>query len=176
MGTANLSLDAWNASIKLLLALNKWEKALKDSTKGPLYWIKYRETSRSMQCNTAPLPSLWFPNVWVANAMTYLWTFEIIIYIEMKKLENFLPLGPTKALNVKDTMELATQICQSMEYLTQDKMKLYGPASTFLPLATARSAFQSAATGYEDRLEWCQKIVERLLSKGLQVIAYQMDK
>jgi hypothetical protein len=93
--------------------------------------------------------------------MTHLWTFEVIIITKMKVLktafaESLKYSDRSNYIPQDDVIELSTLICRSMQYLIQDSMKLYGPASTSLPLWTAKSAFKAAGSRCRDRLNWCQ--------------------
>jgi hypothetical protein len=65
--------------------------------------------------------------------------------------------------------ELSTWICKSMEYLMQDEGILYGPISTLFPLKVAYKVFQLDLSQNEEQLDWCQRIVDRLVFKGVDL-------
>ena len=169
--------DLWNSLNELLLVLDTWVRALEAKVGLPLHWNKEEEIPGSEAGTAAsgsqPFPSLWFQTIWVANSMSHLWTFEVIILTEIKKL-NEKCCNYSSYIPPKDVIELSTLICRSMEYLSQDSMRLYGPAFTFLPLWTASNTFRSAGACYSDCVDWCQRIGEGLLRKGLSVVAYQL--
>jgi hypothetical protein len=159
--TASSPQEVWNSLFLLILALKSWVQSLETELDGPLYWTRNDACCGSvrehLESSNDPFPPLWFPNVWIANAMTHLWTFEVIIITKMKVLEtafaeslkysdrsNYIPQD--------DVIELSTLICRSMQYLIQDSMKLYGPASTSLPLWTAKSAFKAAESRCQNHL------------------------
>jgi len=67
--------------------------------------------------------------------------------------------------------ERATLILQSIEFLIQDKMKLYGVASVFLPLQTACSVLE-IGDGYAEN-ESCgrhEKIIKKINHSGYRDI------
>ena len=179
-GTVSSPQKIWNSLAALLFALDTWLQSLQTKFKKPLYWTKKDEfpnsKPRTAESYSDPFPPLWFPNIWVANSLTHLWTFEVIIITEMKSLETLLGVKCLDRSPPKDVIEISTLICRSMEYLIQDSMRLYGPASTSLPLWTAKSAFKAQGTRCQGHLDWCQVIAERLLQKGFLVVKYQMGK
>lgn len=65
------------------------------------------------------------------------------------------------------TLALSDQICSSMEYLLQDEMKLFGPASTFVPLKTVYHKFKMDGSRQMNIVARCEAIVKRLVDKGL---------
>lgn len=66
-------------------------------------------------------------------------------------------------------------ICQSLDYLLQDNMKLYGPASTLFPLKVAYKTFQEDSTNAVEQLAWCQSTIARLVSKGLNIASFYFE-
>ena len=65
-------------------------------------------------------------------------------------------------------MLLAEKICLSMDYLMQDAMKLFGPASTFYPLQIAYQTFKMNESGQKENMARVEGVVGRLIKKGLQ--------
>lgn len=65
--------------------------------------------------------------------------------------------------------QLATMICWGLSYLMQDSMKLYGPASILFPLKTANKVFKEDSMDAAKQLAWCQAMIARLVSKGLNI-------
>jgi hypothetical protein len=57
-------------------------------------------------------------------------------------------------------------ICQSIEYLMQDRMKLFGPTSITLPLHTAYETFEAGGQQTEEEFKWCRGILESIRSRG----------
>lgn len=97
---------------------------------------------------------------------------------ELEKLAQLFPwliLGGMSLTNqfhlrhVQDrTLALSNQIRSSMEYLMQDEMKLFGPASTFSPLKTVYHKFKTDESQQMNIIARCKAIVNRLVDKGLQ--------
>ncbi len=70
----------------------------------------------------------------------------------------------------EDSVALAVKICQSIEYLMQEEMRLFGPSSVILPLRVAYDTFRSGGSLTSEKLRWCQRIIARILGKGFQFI------
>jgi len=51
----------------------------------------------------------------------------------------------------------------------QDEGILYGPISTLFPLKVAYKVFQLDLSQNEEQLDWCQRIVDRLVFKGVDL-------
>ncbi|KAJ6114600.1 hypothetical protein N7486_000378 [Penicillium sp. IBT 16267x] len=150
--------------------LDNWETVLcVDSS--PPYWPHG-------DAEGTPLP-LWYPNITMANAFTHLWALQIVCMTEMKRLSTHLPrnspresLSPARLyLNLDENdflmISLARQIYLSMDYLLQDEMELFGPASTFFPLKVAYQTFQEEGVGHKVDIAYIEGIVDRLDQKGL---------
>jgi len=75
----------------------------------------------------------------------------------------------------KHVVELSTRMCQSMEYLLQDDMDLYGPASTVFTLRTAYEALKLYRPRTEEHIKWCREIMEGLRMEGLAFAACYFD-
>ncbi len=69
----------------------------------------------------------------------------------------------------ENIVELATMICQSMEYSMQNQMRLYGKASTMFPLSTAYDTFKMYAKQTQEKLAWCEGIMDQLVLNGLNL-------
>ncbi|KAF7593561.1 hypothetical protein BBP40_011181 [Aspergillus hancockii] len=121
---------------------------------------------------------LWFPNITIANMFTHLWAFKIVCITEIDKLTKLSPIQlPADSLLPGDIhveglsqrmVKLSQSICRSMEYLMQDTMALYGPASTFYPLQIAYKTLRGDPLRSAD-VTFCEQVVERLVQKGLRV-------
>jgi hypothetical protein len=124
---------------------------------------------------------LWFADITTANVLVYIWTFKTVCLTEIAKLvySGLVPDSNERLLSGRlslflidhEIKMLCESICRSMEYLTQDKMGLYGPASTFYPLHVAyRSLKRDSSQGVN--IAYCEEIVARLVGKGLRVAPY----
>ncbi|KAA8642968.1 uncharacterized protein ATNIH1004_009730 [Aspergillus tanneri] len=157
--------------IDVLTRLEKWDMNLRYQSDKPCYWTQ-GTTPKTQD------PLLWYPNITMANVFTHLWTFRIICLCELMRLSLFFPgialeeLSRLSGLEISNTVDqiatLATQICMSMEYLMQDEMKLFGPASTFFPLQVAHEKLRTYGPNYQGYVTYVEEIVLRLVQKGLR--------
>lgn len=156
-----------------LTSLELFESLLIDTQGRPNYELPHEgwELSR---------PALWFPNISIANMFTHLWAFKIVCLAEIYKLDancshfpaNETPPGTVDSGNIGQHMITLSQwICHSMEYMLQEKMALFGPASTFFPLQIAYRTLREDASKQLD-VTYCEQIVARLVEKGFQVAPY----
>lgn len=137
--------------------------------------------NQSLANSPAIDPSRWFTSLLTANLHTYLWTFRIICLTEMEKISSFLSgygccndsdEGRWKEGVRAEVSKLAVHVCYSVEYLLQDRMKLYGPASALFPLQTAFEVLSKDWTVDRERITHCQKLFERIDSKGISIRPY----
>jgi hypothetical protein len=153
------ALDEFNA---VLCRLDSWVAAFQSSANPPLFWYKPSgEVGRQ---------HIWFQSITAANAMTHLWAFRAICFRNIDRLTtSYPPMGsdnPREATHSEDTKRLSVMICQSIEYLMQDRMKLFGPTSVILPLRTAYETFEAGGLETKEELNWCKGIVANILSEG----------
>ncbi|MBE3049917.1 hypothetical protein IMZ48_46950 [Candidatus Bathyarchaeota archaeon] len=129
------------------------------SVSGSHWWYIYKD---GRTC-------VWFPDITTANYLTYYWAFWVICVTQIRQLrEDFPCLGaedvllngdPPESQNIADQLvDLSSRILQSMEFLTQDEMKLFGVSSAILPFQTAFSFFKEHGVG-----EACSGILEPVL-------------
>lgn len=157
-----------------LEGLEEWESAQWSQAPSPLSWMK-----RTQKPSAPSEKDLWFLNLTVANSLTYCWAFKIIAKSHLIMLSNApaarneehlqLTLHPSFDSNTEPSVvTLAEMICDSMTYLLQPEMKLYGPTSTFFTLHTAIQVFKRNPDGYSAQILRCQKIVAQLAALGIQ--------
>ncbi|KAI8416709.1 hypothetical protein FOFC_03022 [Fusarium oxysporum] len=119
--------------------------------------------------------SLWFPDITVANYLTHYWAFWIICVTHIRQLREAYPSLKEREVLVdgqapesqdisEKLMDLSTQIFQSIEFLIQDEMKLFGIASAALPFQTACS-FLKRNNGSEGV---CSGMYKQVLDKIVQ--------
>lgn len=173
--------ELWTTLFEILGRLEQWKQSFRQGTSGLLYWTRLTQCPNASQFQ--PLQSynhnicIWFPNISVANSLIHFWAFRAICLMQIRNLATSFPtLGSGKlsaenqvseSIYRRDLMELATRICQSMDYLMQDEMKLYGPASTLFPLRTALGVFKEDSQRSKEYVAWCLRIVNQLLLKGI---------
>lgn len=161
---------------RVLACLWQWEQMLIAAAEGrPLFWEVPSAPLRKSE-HRLPAKALYFPDVSAANAYVHFWAFQIVCLTQLDVLRGYPTVPGTSVASDQDDeplrkniIALATNICQSMEYLMQDEMKLYGPASTFYALRIVYetvSAFRAAEAGAQI-IEWCRGVANCLVKKGL---------
>ncbi|KAK3902462.1 P-loop containing nucleoside triphosphate hydrolase protein [Staphylotrichum tortipilum] len=101
---------------------------------------------------------IWFQDITAANALTHYWAFRVICLRNIARLRAS-SLESPKTGFLEEAKRLSVMICQSIEYLMQDRMKLFGPTSVALPLRTAHETFQSGVDQSASELQWCRAIL-----------------
>ncbi|PGG99298.1 hypothetical protein AJ79_08565 [Helicocarpus griseus UAMH5409] len=129
--------DIFNAFTNTLSNLQYWEEGLRRES-GSAYYEQLPASSSGEGNITT-----WFLNVTMANVYTHLWAFQIVCLLELERLEAVLSHvspSPTFSDRVQfrydqeKVLKISSLICSSMDYLIQNEMGLFGPASTFFPL------------------------------------------
>ncbi|KAL1963109.1 hypothetical protein VTN77DRAFT_8652 [Rasamsonia byssochlamydoides] len=162
--------------VDVVIRLENWEISLQSETDGPCYWPRVTDRTPTKQSSSSHDPSIWFPNITMANVFTHLWAFRIVCLAELEKLASSHPYLVLEAWSlprhlrldrIQDhILALSKQICHSMEYLMQDEMKLFGPASTLFPLKTAYERFKLDGPRQQEHVAWCESIIRQLVAKG----------
>ncbi|PLB52007.1 hypothetical protein P170DRAFT_352165 [Aspergillus steynii IBT 23096] len=163
--------------IDIVRQLEDWETSTRVEIGRPYFWNQDK-TFSSRSPPTFEESFLWYDNVTMANVFTHLWAFHIVCLSEIERLMLLFPetlLGETSLLSLKDvgditsrTLTLSKQICLSMEYLMQDEMKLFGPASTFFPLQVANEKLRAYGPANQEYVDYIEQLVGRLVRKGLR--------
>ncbi|RKK76051.1 hypothetical protein BFJ71_g17013 [Fusarium oxysporum] len=121
--------------------------------------------------------SLWFPDITVANYQTHYWAFWIICVTHIRQLREDYPVLKEREVLVdgqapesqdisEKLMALSTRIFQSIEFLIQDEMKLFGVASAALPFQTAYWLLKKN-NGSEDVCSGIYKqVLDKIVHKG----------
>ncbi|KAK4211067.1 P-loop containing nucleoside triphosphate hydrolase protein [Rhypophila decipiens] len=139
----------------LLDRLNSWKASYPLISSSTSYWFK--------PAALGSRPSIWFDNIMIANALHHLWAFKAICLGNIERLRLTYPMlmltdnifaGYIEHRDVfEEVRSLSTMICQSIEYLMQDEMKLFGPTSAILPLRVAFDTFRVGGTSTAEELE-----------------------
>ena len=117
---------------------------------------------------------IWFPDITMANYLTHSWAFWIICITTIRQLRADYPCLMGKQIQVnghrpesqhvtKQLIEISVRILQSMDFLIQDNMKLYGVASAALPFQTAYDYLEMT-----DKEGPCARICKQALDKVAQ--------
>lgn len=161
----------------ILKGLNKWEVSVSNNAARPLHWYQ-EQTTEASKIPAVKIPCIWFSGITMANACTHIWSFRIICLYEMERLAfsfpqlSFAQLKMLGELGIKSVPQgarnLMSQICQSMEYLLQEEMKLFGPASAVLPLQVAYAIATIDPNRHRAEVTVIRNIIDRVVRKGLQ--------
>lgn len=125
----------------------------------------------------------WFPNIMAANVHTHALSFDIICLTEMGKIDLFLAghginlrSAAGQTLEIDDTdrkaWELASKICQSVEYFLQEDMRLFGPASAVFPLRIAYDVLSRDSQGSQGILRRCQGLIGQIRKTGISAVPH----
>ncbi|KAH9208656.1 hypothetical protein DL95DRAFT_311499, partial [Leptodontidium sp. 2 PMI_412] len=150
---------------EVLVRLSKWEGQF-ELKKKPGHIVSQRELS-----------DFWFPSLLAANVYIHMWAFQIVCFTELAKLSKLFPhcfCDGRSDLEISEAWEehntrlygLATNICQSMEYLLQDEMLLYGPAAAMWPLATAYTVLIEDVEGNKEQIKLYWDFLSRIRNRG----------
>ncbi|KZL76342.1 C6 zinc finger domain protein, partial [Colletotrichum tofieldiae] len=125
------------------------------SSKGALWWTSYGYGVDDI--------SIIYPNITVANYLTHFWAFWIVCVTQIRQLTAQFPglidhdtlvNGRGRALASEHIrqkcLKLSRQIFQSVNYLLQEDMKIYGIASASYPLQIACATMETLGNETED--------------------------
>ncbi|KAM7193469.1 P-loop containing nucleoside triphosphate hydrolase protein [Naviculisporaceae sp. PSN 640] len=131
--------------VDLLDRLNLWQASYPVMSSSNSYWFK--------RSTPGERPSIWFKNIMIANALQHFWAFKVICLSHVERLrveyaellldDEFLAGYVESPTVCEEVLRLSRMICQAIEYLMQDEMKLFGPISALLPLRVAFDTFRS---------------------------------
>jgi len=164
--------------VQMLTQLEIWEQSYRHSLPRTPYWVKPSDCTQSLNCTPTDISntSLWYCDVFVANAFTHLWAFRLICLVHLEQVqENFLSRSQhTPSMNhtfisqtcQEGVVELSTKILQSMDYLIQDGLMIYGPISMLFPFKAAHNALRLNQSGNQKHATWCHMITNRLICRG----------
>ena len=156
----------------VLVRLSRWDGQFKIEEKPSPASLQHADVR---DCQQDEIPDFWFSNVLAANVYTHMWAFQIICLTELAKASLFLPndhgssisgVGEMDIKHKKRISALATKICQCMEYLLQDEMRLYGPAAALFTLKTAYGVLIGDMEGNKEQIKRCWMFFDRIRDRG----------
>ncbi|KAG4443492.1 hypothetical protein IFR05_001062 [Cadophora sp. M221] len=157
---------------EVLIRLSRWDGQFVIERKTDRESPQHAEFGRCLQDEVL---DFWFSSLLAANVYTYMWAFKIICYTELAKLNLLLPNCDDQSISRAGEVyeehsarlsALATKICQSMEYLLQDKMLLYGPAAAMWPLGIAYDVLVGDIEGNKEQIKRYLEFVGRIRDRG----------
>lgn len=161
----------WRDFQDTMESLYDWELSQWSQNPSALSWA--RHSKRIVALSDAK--DIWFLNLMVANSLTHCWAFMIIVKTHLSVLGTALDArGRANKRSIlhpreRSLVSLAGMICDSMTYLLQPEMKLYGPGSAVFTITTAVKVFKSNADQYSARLLHCQQISAQLAALGIRL-------
>lgn len=111
---------------------------------------------------------IWYPDITVANSLTHFWAFWLICAIYIRRLgfnlgwpRHFADelLGQEQVIRAR-----SYSIMNSVPYLTQDHLKLYGATSLSLPVKVAYEYLQQA--GDPNSIALCDSTIRHIDHRG----------
>lgn len=119
-------------------------------------------------------PSLWFTSITAANGLTHYWAFWLICTWYIQQLKLICPeaegtathhIRPDGKFDDTKTVAdyMAVSILQSVQYLTQDDMKLFGATSLAIPVKVAYEHIKKA--GDAKTFTLCEAALRHIRSK-----------
>jgi hypothetical protein len=168
----------WDAFIELLSQLDKWEEAL--TCESPGFWTQ--SSHSTLRIPSPPGTPLCFSNITMANFWTHMWAFQVTCVLELGSLETWFQNWGSEPFenralffsedSRRNIQAISCKICLGMEYLVQDDMKLFGPASTMLPLEIAYKGLNKEKRTNMRAMVYIERVVDCLAAKGLQSAPY----
>jgi hypothetical protein len=170
---SNTPLFVFQALKDLLNALVNWNVSFQSLSNKPSFRIIGKGPEKAC---------VWFPHITAANAMTHYWAFWIMCVVYIRRLrkdypelrdDDFLINGeiPESPIITEVAIQMSTWIFQSIEYLVQEEMKLFGAISATLP---TRIAYQFLRYNhfYDYKLiSWCERVIDGIRDRGYDYIA-----
>lgn len=147
---------------KTRMKLESWANSFEAESPAPLYWHQVNDEGSDGEND-----SLLFPSLSTANALTYLWSFQVIC---MSHIEDLIARFPdinefriimSVAQLRRSCIELSKKIFQSMEFVMQDGFMLYGRFSVGFPIHTAYHCLNA----YLDRRAVLRKVGKSILDR-----------
>ena len=165
-GAGIVAEEALHNFAAVLGRLDSWADGFHSSASAssPLFWF--------LPSSNGCRQHIWFQNITAASALTHFWAFRAICLTNINQLQAF--YGSTAA-QFDETKRLSVMICQSIEYLLQDGMRLFGPTSVSLPLRTAYEIFEAGGLQSAEELSWCKNIVADIRNRGYGFVSYFLE-
>ncbi|KAL6702209.1 N-terminal fungal transcription regulatory domain-containing protein [Trichoderma pleuroticola] len=175
---ANSPHAVFEALKALLDALVKWNVSFQSLTNKPSFRILGKGPEKA---------HVWFPDITTANSMTHYWTFWIMCIVYIRKLREDYPElrdeellisgeSPESPIITEVAIQMSTWIFQSIEYLVQDEMRLFGAISATLPTRIAYQFLRYNHFYDQELISWCERVIHGIRDRGYDYIAqYILD-
>lgn len=114
-----------------------------------------------------------FPSLTAANLLTHIWAFHIVCARHIAQLTCSFPsiheqVEPSleRLISRETVIQLSSLILRSMEFLTLDKFKLSGAASTTLPLHVVCDVLKDQGRDSKELWYWYHRVLQMYSSRG----------
>ncbi|KAK3321722.1 hypothetical protein B0H66DRAFT_552522 [Apodospora peruviana] len=167
-----LALTAFEKLSQSLNGLVRMSEAIKDGDQDLYQFIL---------CPIEEDTDIHFPSLTVANLFTHIWAFHIVCARHITQLTCFFPsirgqLDPRleRLISTEIVIHLSSLILRSMKFLTLEKFKLFGAASTTLPLHVAHEVLVDEGRDNEELSSLYQRVLRMYCLKGYQYMVEQV--
>jgi hypothetical protein len=157
---------ATDTFLYVLQRLDLWMESFTAESPLPLFYVKPGD--HGDLC-------IWFPNISVASCLTHFWAFRAMCLMQVRGLGILFPdiregkyasMGiSSRSALLSEAIELSRHICQSIAFLMQDDMKIYGPFSVVFPLKVSYDTLKAGGKQCEEDLGDCWKVLDMIRRK-----------
>lgn len=174
--------DAMHEIVAIFDSLGRWQQAFHSRwLKGPLFG----SCVLSKEIAGREWPNRWYAGITDANVATHYWAFRVVCLANIQQILALYPEIPFdhEALASRlpegspflEMKQLSTWIIQSMDYLMQEEMRLFGPSSILLPLRVAYDFFLAGGPYTEKELGWCREFLTGTIANGYRFVPLFFD-
>lgn len=125
--------------------------------------------------------ALQFSSITAANYFTHIWAFHIVCARNIRQVVSLFPCLVTEVepslenlISKEVVIQMATLIFRSIEFLTRDEFKLFGAASTVLPLRLAGEVLRNEGADNADLWHWYHEVSRISTATGYHIMMQQM--
>ncbi|KAK5655383.1 hypothetical protein OQA88_5653 [Cercophora sp. LCS_1] len=174
--------DTLREIIAVFDSLDRWQQTFHSR------WLKaplFGSITLSEEVAGRDWPNFWFPGITDANVATHYWAFRVVCLATVRQISILHPEIPfdhedlawrlPEGNSFLEMKQLSTWIVQSMDYLMQEEMKLFGPSSVLLPLRVAYDVFLAGGFHTEKELGWCREFLTGTIASGYRFVPLFFD-
>ncbi|KAJ6438779.1 fungal specific transcription factor domain-containing protein [Purpureocillium lavendulum] len=165
---------ALSSHLHLLDVLEDWHHKYRSHIAQPSHWAVHRKTHG---------PCLWFSDITVANCLTHYWALWMICATNIRTIRAEHPdllamdvlIGehvPESTAVTHQLRQAAISILESVHFLMQDDMKLYGATSLILPLQTACQHLKTHYATEPGLIQACDSTIDWIELRGFHFIGH----
>ncbi|KAH6877057.1 N-terminal fungal transcription regulatory domain-containing protein [Thelonectria olida] len=167
--SVDVARDALVELVKILTLLSQWSQS-SDAVSHGYQWVPLSSHEAAI--------GLWFPDITTANAFTHFWAFWVMCVENIRQLKLDFPDLETaivdvngqsleRILMIEEVVEICGWLLLGVEFLIQDEFKLFGVASTVLPVKTAyETLLRHKESGGAETLNKHQRVLDKISGKG----------